>query len=173
MTYEILLEPIATTALFGPYQVRQVSGRQIPGIETDSDGAIFTRMQQGQRLQYRVTSEIGRRPVAPSAANKTTVPAGLSDEVQANYLRLPENLPPRIRDLAAEITRDAKTPREKAIRIDAYLRKNYKYSLNLTWNPGDRSARMNFSSGQNQDTASTSHRPWRSCCARQAYRHGS
>jgi protein-glutamine gamma-glutamyltransferase len=134
MTYEVLLEPLATTALFGPFQVRQVSGRQIPGIEVDADGAIFTRVQSGQRMQYRVQSEILQRP---TARNKGTTNAPeLSAEAQAIYLRLPNTLSPRIRERAEEITRDAKSPQEKVSRIEAYLRKNYKYSLDLTWNPG-------------------------------------
>jgi transglutaminase-like putative cysteine protease len=133
ITYQILLEPIATTALFGPYQVRQIAGQQIPGVEKDADGAVFTRVQQGQRLQYRVTSEIAIRP----PVGKEPALQGRPEEVHANYLRLPDNLSPRIRELAADITRDAKSPMEKAFRIEGYLRKNYTYTLNLTWDPGD------------------------------------
>jgi transglutaminase-like putative cysteine protease len=135
VTYEILLEPIATTALFGPFQVRQVSGRQIPGIEVDTDNAIFTRIQQGQRMQYRVQSELVN---PPTARNKTGTSAPeLSTEAQATYLRLPNTISPRVRELAAEITRDDRTPLEKARHIEDYLRRNYKYSLDLTWNPGN------------------------------------
>lgn len=135
VTYDILLEPIATTALFGPFQVRQVSGRQLPGIEVDSDGAIFTRVQQGQRMQYRVQSELVNLPTARNKSGGTSAPE-LSAEAQARYLALPNTLSPRIRELAAVITRDARTPLEKAIAIESHLRRNYKYSLNLTWNPG-------------------------------------
>ena len=134
VTYDILLEPIATTALFGPFQVRQVSGRQLPGIEIDADGAIFTRIQQGQRMQYRVQSELVKPPTARSKA--TTNAPELSADAQATYLRLPNTLSPRVAELAAKITGNAHTPREKAQGIADHLRKNYKYSLNLTWNPG-------------------------------------
>jgi protein-glutamine gamma-glutamyltransferase len=133
VTYEILLEPIATTALFGPYQVRQISGRQIPGVEKDADGAVFTRVQQGQRLQYRVTSEIAVRP----PAGKPSAFQGSPEDVHANYLRLPDSVSPRIRELAAQITHDAKSPMEKAFLIESHLRKNYTYTLDLTWNPGN------------------------------------
>jgi transglutaminase-like putative cysteine protease len=135
VTYDILLEPIATTALFGPFQVRQVSGRQIPGIEVDPDGAIFTRIQQGQRMQYRVQSELVNLPTARNKAGGTSAPE-LSAEAQATYLDLPGALSPKIRELAATITRNARSPLEKAVLIEGYLRRNYKYSLNLTWNPG-------------------------------------
>src|SRR6185503_20252477 len=49
---------------------------------------------------------------------------------------LPEDLDPQIRDLAQKITAEAKTPLEKVVRIEAYLKRNYKYTLTLTWNPG-------------------------------------
>ena len=133
VTYEILLEPIATTALFGPHRVRQISGRLIPGIEVDSDGAIFTRIQQAQRMQYRVQSEIVK--LAPMA-DKTAVSDPLSEKQLGNYLQLPKSLDPRIKSLAEEITRGAQTPLEKAVRVEAHLKRNYDYTLSLTWNPG-------------------------------------
>jgi protein-glutamine gamma-glutamyltransferase len=133
VTYEILLEPLATTALFGPHRVRQISGRNIPGIDLADDGTLFTRLQLAQRLTYRVQSEISKRE--PSADKAATVPT-LPDDLQKTYLQLPETLDPRIKDLAAEITGDAQTPFEKALKVEAHLRRNYKYTLALTWNPG-------------------------------------
>jgi protein-glutamine gamma-glutamyltransferase len=133
VTYDILLEPLATTALFGPYEVREVSGRMLPGIETDSDGAIYTRFQQSQRLHYEVESEISANLTVD---HKPAVNGPIPDPIQATYLQLPATLDPRIKSLAQEITRNANTPLEKAARIEAYLRRNYKYTLTLTWNPG-------------------------------------
>jgi transglutaminase-like putative cysteine protease len=133
-SYEILLEPLATTALFGPHEIRDVTGRSIPGLETDSDGAIFTRFQQSQRLQYEVQSDIVPR-VTPGAENADSAP--LSEKMQRTYLQLPLGLDPRVTALAQEITREAPTPLEKAARVEAYLRRNYRYTLSLTWDPGD------------------------------------
>jgi transglutaminase-like putative cysteine protease len=132
VTYDILLEPIATTALFGPHLVRQVSGRTIPGIEVDNDGAVYTRVQLGQRLAYRVQSEI----VTPAPVASPNRSLALSENLQKTYLQLPPALDSRVRDLAVEITRGAQTTLEKARRVEAYLRRNYKYTLELTWNPG-------------------------------------
>jgi len=52
------------------------------------------------------------------------------------YVRLPNTLSPRIRQLAEEITLEATSPLDKARRIENFLRIKYKYSLDLTWNPG-------------------------------------
>jgi transglutaminase-like putative cysteine protease len=132
-TFNILLEPIATTTLFGPLHVRQISGRQLPGVETDRNASLFARFQQSQRIQYQVQSEIIKRVnLEPHAANAAVIPAG----IQVTYLQLPEDLDGRIRTLANDITRDARTPLEKAIRVESYLRREYQYTLSLTWDPG-------------------------------------
>jgi protein-glutamine gamma-glutamyltransferase len=133
VAYDILLEPLATTALFGPFEIREVSGRLMAGVETDSDGAVYLRFQPAQRLQYQVQSEIVAR-VSPDKS--TAGDATLSDSMRAAYLQLPDGLDPRIRDLAQTITRGAQTPLEKAVRVETYLRRNYNYTLTLTWDPG-------------------------------------
>jgi hypothetical protein len=44
------------------------------------------------------------------------------------YLQLPSKLPQRVRDLAAEITKGATTPYDKAKAIETYLQMNFKYT---------------------------------------------
>ena len=134
VTYDILLEPLATTTLFGPRQVRQIYGRRIPGVEVDRDGAIYARFQRSERLQYQVQSEIVKPVTADlkQEAESLILPADQLDP----YLQLPGNLDTRIRILANEITRGAQSPLERALRVETYLRRNYEYTLELTWNPG-------------------------------------
>jgi len=128
-SFNILLEPIATTTLFGPLHVRQISGRQIPGVEMDGNDSIFARFQIPNRLQYQVQSHLVKRVNA--GAEWQTPP-----ESFRMYLQLPVGLDPRVKSLAEEITRDAKTPLEKATRVESYLRQKYRYTLSLTWDPG-------------------------------------
>jgi transglutaminase-like putative cysteine protease len=129
--YEILLEPLATNALFVPHRVREVTSR-IRGLESDSDGSIYVRYQMPQRLQYQVLSEIPDRArmVAASQENAT------ADEIPARYLQLPDGLDPRLWRLAHEITAGGRSVVEKASLVEAYLKSNYRYTLNLAWNPG-------------------------------------
>jgi protein-glutamine gamma-glutamyltransferase len=82
-----------------------------------------------------VRSEIPKRLTAEDNAD---YPDGVPPEIQFTYLQLPEDIDPRIRDLANQITADTKTPLEKAVKIEAYLKKNYKYTLTLSWEPGNR-----------------------------------
>jgi hypothetical protein len=69
----------------------------------------------------------------PSRAGTANVPPL---ENKDRYLQLPQNLDPRVADLAREITKDGTTPYEKASLIESYLRRKYRYTLNLTWTPG-------------------------------------
>ncbi len=57
-------------------------------------------------------------------------------EVPGRYLQLPEDLDPRIANLATEITAKGKSTLEKAAMVETYLKRNYKYTLNLVWTPG-------------------------------------
>jgi transglutaminase-like putative cysteine protease len=124
--YDILLEPMATSTLFGPYRIDSVTSR-VEGISVDHDDSIFLRMQQPRRIQYQVASEISNRAGA----------AGISPlENEERYLQLPRNLDPRVAELARDITRTGTTPYEKVSLIESYLRRKYDYTLNLTWTPG-------------------------------------
>jgi transglutaminase-like putative cysteine protease len=121
--YEILLEPIEPAVLPGPHQVRGIAGRLAPGIEIDDNDSIYAT-GVSRRIQYQVASEIGRGGAA------------ISEEKRPAYLQLPEDLEPRVRQLALEITAGAATDLEKATRVEAYLKRNYQYTLTLSWNPG-------------------------------------
>lgn len=47
----------------------------------------------------------------------------------SNHLQIPDSVPQRVKDLAEQITKDAKSPYEKAKLIQNYLRANYEYTL--------------------------------------------
>jgi transglutaminase-like putative cysteine protease len=47
------------------------------------------------------------------------------------YLQVPPELPPRIRELAADITKDAATQYDKVIAIENWLKKNLTYTLEM------------------------------------------
>ncbi|HYR87525.1 MAG TPA: DUF3488 and transglutaminase-like domain-containing protein [Terriglobia bacterium] len=129
--YEILLEPLATTTLFGPHQVRAVLGR-LGGMETDADDSIYMRVQTLRRVQYVVRSEIPNRRRFMAAPQDERNPP----EIGSLYLQLPTDIDPRIQQLAKDITARGKSTMEKASLVESYLKRNYKYTLKLTWTPG-------------------------------------
>ena len=132
--YELLLEPLATNALFGPYQVRSVSGR-LQAVEYDSDGSIYLRVPSARRTQYQVLSEIPKYKAEKKQSDRSgeePIPASIS----SRYLQLPRDLDPRIAELARNITSRGTLTFEKASLVEAYLKRNYKYTLDLSWAPG-------------------------------------
>jgi transglutaminase-like putative cysteine protease len=130
--YEILLEPLATNTLFGPYEVRSIFGR-LQDIEYDSDDSFYLRLPPARRIQYEVVSEEPDRSRAVQASIEEDVTPA---EFRSRYLQLPDDVDPRIPDLGAEITAKGNTPLEKASLVEGYLKRNYAYTLNITWSPG-------------------------------------
>jgi hypothetical protein len=130
--FEILLEPLATSALFGPYQVSAMSGR-LQGVEVDSDDSIYLRFPTARRIQYEVLSELqGPGQVGKPVSSDEPI----SDIFGRRYLQLPLDVDPRIGQLAREITAKGESALEKAAMVESYLKRNYKYTLKLTWVPG-------------------------------------
>ncbi|PYS00488.1 MAG: hypothetical protein DMG12_17740 [Acidobacteria bacterium] len=130
--YQILLEPLATTTLFGPHQVLAISGG-VQGIEIDGDDSIYMRIQTLRRVQYEVLSEIpSRTRRLPVSSQEEQIPS----KIAAKYLQVPSDLDPRIPQLAREITAKGASATEKASLVEGYLKRNYAYTLNLTWPPG-------------------------------------
>jgi transglutaminase-like putative cysteine protease len=132
--YQILLEPLQdASALFGPFRIRGISGfsRNLLAVDRDSDDSVYMR-SSGSRIQYEVISEVPRL-ARLGDANASGAESGNGSP---KYLQLPEDTDPRVRELAAEITRNATSPLEKAVRVEAFLKRNYQYSLLLDWDPG-------------------------------------
>jgi protein-glutamine gamma-glutamyltransferase len=130
--YEILLEPLATTTLFGPHQIRSLWGG-LAGMETDKDDSVYLRFQTLRRVQYQVLSEIpNRNRLLATPAKEEPLPPVIA----SNYLKLPDDTDPRIAQLARQITAAGHSNAEKASLVEGYLKRNYKYTLSLTWKPG-------------------------------------
>jgi len=130
--YEILLEPLATTALFAPHQIRSFSGR-LTSLEIDKDESAYLRFQTPSRVQYQVVSEVPNRKNWLNTSKQDEV---IPPEIKLKYLKLPVNTDPRIADLAKQITQRGTSIIDKATLVEGYLKKNYRYTLSLTWTPG-------------------------------------
>jgi len=101
-----------------------------PVLAGEGTNLIFTQpdssaLLRGSLDRYEVTSSITHPDASQLEASGTQYPPGLLQ----TYLQLPADLPARIGDLAEHITAGAKTPFEKALRIQDYLRTSYPYSL--------------------------------------------
>ncbi|WP_214848784.1 transglutaminase domain-containing protein [Exiguobacterium sp. s193] len=78
--------------------------------------------QQNYQIQYAY-------PLFTEKLLQTDEPIQLSEMEQDRYLQLPRTLPRRVRDLAAEIVADEKTPWERAKAIENYFeQENFEYN---------------------------------------------
>ena len=144
MFYTIYLEPLATDAIFVPGRVTRLRGNF-----TGEGGNSFAAMRRTSILRdftgtllnpfhnYSAVRYAGISSLPP--LNAVKLRAALTDYppyITATYLQLPP-LDPRIPELAKQITKNARTPFDKAVAIESYLHNRFTYTLNLIGKPGD------------------------------------
>jgi hypothetical protein len=140
--YRVLLEPIASTALFFVNQADSVRGRfngeagsslmsqRRAYLLEDSTGSVFNPYHNFSRMEYEARSVL---PTPPAEALRQAG-SDYSASVRETYLQLPK-LDPRIPELAEQITARAENPYDKARALEGYLRSHYGYTLDLTGPP--------------------------------------
>jgi protein-glutamine gamma-glutamyltransferase len=141
LRFTILLEPIATDAVFAPWYVVSLrgnfSGESGPVIRRnylveDATSSISNPFHNYAALRYEGFSLLPQ----VSAQLLRTAPPDYPEDLRRVYLQLPA-LDPRVADLAKQITARAGTPYDKAVAIEGYLRTNYRYTLDLAGHPGE------------------------------------
>jgi transglutaminase-like putative cysteine protease len=139
MHYTILMEPIASDAIFVAPRIQALQGRFANDAQPiganphpsylllDMTGALYNPFHNETKIRYQGTSLL---PIVPPA--QLRVASILFPEpVLTTYLQLPA-LDPRIKQLALQITANSPTEYDKAAAIELYLKTHYQYSLNLT-----------------------------------------
>ena len=142
--YTVFLEPVATDAVFIAGKALSLQGN-FSGGTTNS----FAAMQRNYLLMdatdtfknpfrnYAAVRYAGiSRLPSRDAGKLRAAGTDYSSDIIATYLQLPDQLDRRIPEFAREITKDAQTPFDKALRIETYLRTRFAYTLNLTGKPG-------------------------------------
>src|SRR5467141_422910 len=143
--YTVYLEPLATDAIFVPGKVVSLQGNftgeggnsfsamRRAYIFRDSTGTLLNPFHNYGAIRYAGFSRL-----PPLNASKLRMAStDYSPEVIETYLQLPPELDPRIPELARQIAKNAKTPFDKALVMESYLRGRFAYTLNLTGKPGD------------------------------------
>jgi protein-glutamine gamma-glutamyltransferase len=139
MHYTVLMEPIASDAIFVAPRIQTLEGRfandtqpiganSHPGfLLLDMTGSISNPLHNETKIRYEGTSAL---PIVPPA-HLRIASIFFPEPIVRTYLQLPE-LDPRIKELALQITAKAPTEYDKAAAIELYLKTHYQYSLNLT-----------------------------------------
>jgi protein-glutamine gamma-glutamyltransferase len=144
LRFIVLLQPLASDALFAPAQLMELRGNfsseagtyygtaRRSMLGTDSAGGVFNPARNYSQLRYEGVSLLPEaRPVKARTAG-TEYP----EEIRKLYLQLPEKLDPRIPQLAQKITATANNPYDKSVVLESYLRRNFGYTLKLAGKPG-------------------------------------
>jgi len=144
MFYTVYLEPLATDAIFIPGKVTRLRGNftgeggnsfaamRRTSILRDSTGTLLNPFHNYTAVRYAGISSLPPLNAAKLRAASTDYPGDITE----TYLQLPP-LDPRIPELAKQITKNARTPFDKALAIESYLHNRFTYTLNLTGKPGD------------------------------------
>jgi len=145
MIYTVYLEPVATDAIFVPGKVISLKGNfngegrnsfnavRRAFIFRDSTGTLLNPFHNYAAIRYAGFSLLPPMDAAKFRAASTEY----SSNVTSTYLQLPAALDPRITELAKQTTKYARTPFDKTLAIETFLRNRYTYTLNLTGKPGD------------------------------------
>ena len=137
--YTVLMEPIATDAIFLAPRTESVSGKF--GAEfshpngpprrgyllLDKTGSLFNAVHNNMKIRYEGTSHLPM--VRPAELRKA--PLEYPPAIRGTYLQLPA-LDPRIPALAEQITAGSNNEYDKAAKIQSYLIAHYSYTLDLS-----------------------------------------
>ena len=142
LSYTVLMEPLATDAIFVAPRPALLRGGFSEGILraggvsrqgyllADSTGSLFNPMRNIRTMRYQGVSLL---PTIPPARLRQA-PASYPAEIRKTYLQLP-SLDPRIPRLAEEITARSSNEYDRAASIELYLKTHYAYTLDLTGPP--------------------------------------
>lgn len=118
----VYLEPLENPILFALPKIVGVQGN-FPVLFKDRHGSVsFNR--SGERISYKVLSD--RALPLPETLREDR--AAYPEDV-ANYLKLPDDLDPRISQLASRLTEDSRNRYDAAKKVESYLQNNFGYTL--------------------------------------------
>jgi protein-glutamine gamma-glutamyltransferase len=143
LRYEMMVQPMATDAVFAPANAISILGgfsgeNPTAGFNArhtylfrDSTGSLFNPFRNYAPVRYYGYSRLP----AVDAMKLRAAPTDYPDEIRSVYLQLPA-LDARIPLLAKGIAAKARTPYDKAVAIEAFLKSRFGYTLELTGKPG-------------------------------------
>ena len=139
LRYTVLMEPVATDAVFVAPRLEVLRGRftneseragspsQRGYLLVDRTGSLSNPFHNDTKVRYEGLSMLAVIP--PVQLRKAG--AAYPDEITNLYLQLPE-LDPRIKQLAEKITENSHNEYDRAANIERYLKTHYAYTLDLS-----------------------------------------
>jgi len=122
---DILVEALDTPVLFGLPFMESVKGG-FSAVLVDGMGNVSLPFTPAARFQYSVRSS----PAYLSDGDRTGGQIDYPVSFRQRFLQLPA-LSRRVADLARQITGTAQSPYDRALAVEQYLRRAYRYSLDV------------------------------------------
>ena len=128
----------SASTLFVPQRIRELNpgGETVPYFSNSSEIFITRNLQAGDTWEVSAplyTSE------DPGIGMLTEICAALEDPrretVRETYTELPAHLQQEVRDIADKATSGCTTPYQKARALQDYLKRNFKYTLDVSEHP--------------------------------------
>jgi protein-glutamine gamma-glutamyltransferase len=127
LVQDIYLEPLGTQVVFAAPHALAIRLRVGDSVSVDDMGSVAVPLVRS-RLRYTVVSELERVPPVRPTGRRALTP--LDADTTARYLQLPP-LPPRVGELARQLTAGAGDPYAAALRLTEYLAREFRYTLLL------------------------------------------
>jgi transglutaminase-like putative cysteine protease len=139
LRYTVMMEPVATDAVFVAPRPEMLRGRfaneservGVPRNRTylllDKTGSLSNPFHNDIKVRYEGVSLLPIIPPAQLRKSSTIYP----DEIRDLYLQVPQ-LDPRIKQLAEKIVEKSHNEYDRAANIELYLQSHYGYTLDLT-----------------------------------------
>jgi hypothetical protein len=144
LNYEILLQPVATDTVFAPANAVSLqgnfSGESVNAgwisrrsyLFRDFTGSLYNPFRNFAPVRYYGYSRLPTVNPPKLRAASSTYP----EDIRELYLQLP-SLDARIPTLSKSVSARGRTPYDKVIAVESYLRSRYTYTLDLSGKPGD------------------------------------
>jgi protein-glutamine gamma-glutamyltransferase len=139
LRYTVMMEPVATDAVFVAPQPEMLRGRfanesermGVPRNRTyllvDKTGSLSNPFHNDIKVRYEGVSLLPTIPPAQLRKSSAIYP----DDIRDLYLQVPQ-LDPRIKQLAEKIVEKSHNEYDRAANIELYLKSHYGYTLDLT-----------------------------------------
>jgi protein-glutamine gamma-glutamyltransferase len=121
----ILLESLDTAVLFAAPFAETVNGR-FPALQSDAGGGLYLPFPSSSRIEYAVVS----RPHPLMPADHQSQPIAHPESFSRHFLQTPHDSD-TVAVLAREITHNEPTSYGKAVAIERFLSRNFRYSLDV------------------------------------------
>jgi transglutaminase-like putative cysteine protease len=125
LDYRVSMQPIGTNTLFLlPVPIYITS--PLKDFAVDTSGSVVLNDPNRQIRTYNASSVIVAPDTATQFSGQTEIPSAIFED----YLQLPI-LPKEIANFASDITRNSKSPYQKAAAVEKYLQSHYGYTLEM------------------------------------------